>query len=265
MTKTWRDVLPVHPAADLFPMVSTDELTALGEDIKTNGLQVPIVIWSAKNDERNDFYLLDGRNRLDAMEMVGLQPVNLDWKGGGIHQLKQVEYRKVYGDNGGNAIIARTDPYAFVVSANIHRRQLTAEQKRDLIGRVLKADPAKSNRQIAATIKVTTDKTVAAVRKEMESTAEIPQLTATTGKDGKTRDRRRFNDGGAQTKRNAKRAALKASLDKMREVPETVAESATGKALAEFRFAVDHWLPRMTAADRAEACQYFMQKCEARS
>ena len=26
--KSWRDVLPIHPAADLFPLMSPDELTA---------------------------------------------------------------------------------------------------------------------------------------------------------------------------------------------------------------------------------------------
>jgi hypothetical protein len=30
--KSWRAVLPVHPAADLFPMMSESELRELGED-----------------------------------------------------------------------------------------------------------------------------------------------------------------------------------------------------------------------------------------
>jgi hypothetical protein len=34
----WRDHLPVHPAADLFPLMSESELRELGEDIKANGL-----------------------------------------------------------------------------------------------------------------------------------------------------------------------------------------------------------------------------------
>ena len=41
---TWRDVLKIHPAADLFPMMSRDELIALGEDIKANGMKTTIVV-----------------------------------------------------------------------------------------------------------------------------------------------------------------------------------------------------------------------------
>jgi hypothetical protein len=45
--KSWRDVLPVHPAAKMFPLMSETDpaaLKELGEDIKRNGLQVPILI-----------------------------------------------------------------------------------------------------------------------------------------------------------------------------------------------------------------------------
>jgi hypothetical protein len=35
---SWRDVLKVHPAADLFPLMLPDESKALGDDIKNQGL-----------------------------------------------------------------------------------------------------------------------------------------------------------------------------------------------------------------------------------
>ena len=45
------------------------------------------------------------------------------------------------------------DLYALVLSYNVHRRHLTAEQRRELIAKVLKATPQKSNRKIADMVK----------------------------------------------------------------------------------------------------------------
>ena len=46
VTFNWRDHLPVHPAADLFPLLSKSELKELAEDIRKNGLQSPILLAS---------------------------------------------------------------------------------------------------------------------------------------------------------------------------------------------------------------------------
>ena len=67
--KTWRDVLPVHPAADLFPMMNKEELLELGNDIKKNGQLACVVLREAEKGAPR--LLLDGRNRLDAEEAVG--------------------------------------------------------------------------------------------------------------------------------------------------------------------------------------------------
>ena len=64
---SWRDFLPVHPAANLFPLMSPEELRKLGEDIDKNGLKLPIALWRAPGSEA-PAQLLDGRNRLDAIE-----------------------------------------------------------------------------------------------------------------------------------------------------------------------------------------------------
>lgn len=90
------------------------------------------------------------------------------------------------GPVGGNGF----DPYAYVLSKNVHRRHLNAEQKHKLIAEVLKAKPEISNRQIAKQVKVN-DKKVARVRTELEATAAIPQLEKTTGADGKARPARK--------------------------------------------------------------------------
>jgi hypothetical protein len=199
--QSWRDVLPVHPAANLFPLLPRDELLALGRDILDHGLQHPIVLLrcggdrdgtTPKRTSPNKFQLLDGRNRVDAMAAVGIKfeivhryrdrrdiwslkfpDNNVDCP----HDRRTVE--DIYTD----------DPFAYVVSANIHRRHLTGEQKRELIAKILKAKPEASNRQIAKQVKAD-DKTVAKVRRELESTAEIPQLEKTVGADGKQRKSR---------------------------------------------------------------------------
>jgi hypothetical protein len=104
--KSWRDVLPIHPAADLFPEMSADELQALGEDIQQHGLHEGIALLDGK--------LLDGRNRLDAMERVGINLViggKLDWA--------NIAHRNVKPRN----------PVAYVISKNIHRRHLNAEDR----------------------------------------------------------------------------------------------------------------------------------------
>jgi hypothetical protein len=64
---SWRDVIMVHPAAELFPLMGSDELRELGEDIKVSGMKMPITPFH----QQRGFSLLDGRNRLDALEAVG--------------------------------------------------------------------------------------------------------------------------------------------------------------------------------------------------
>jgi len=180
---SWRSDLPIHPAADLFPPMTSDELRELGADIVKNGLTIPVALWQA--EPRSPQFLLDGRNRLDAIELAtGCSVIIMHYT------LSPPEI--VAGDfRAGDRVIKldhTVDPYAYVISANIHRRHLTREQKRDLVAKLLKATPERSNRQIAETVKAD-HKTVASVRAEKEASGEIPQLIATVGKDGKMRKR----------------------------------------------------------------------------
>jgi hypothetical protein len=171
-----RNDLDVHPAAGLFPLMSPDELCALGEDIVKNGLTSPIVLWRASPE--GQLQLLDGRNRLDAIELITGKPVEV-----GAPSLMAGEFLAT------DKVIVldhRVDPWAYTISANIHRRHLTTEQKRELIAKLLKATPEKSNRQIAETVKASPT-TVGTVRAEMESTVQIGQLPKRIGKDGKGR------------------------------------------------------------------------------
>jgi ParB-like chromosome segregation protein Spo0J len=91
----WRPT-EVHPLAALFPMMTDDELADLAADIETHGLLHNIVIDDVGK-------LLDGRNRLRACEIANVEPM--------FEQLNGV------------------DAAAYIVSANLARRNLTKGQQ----------------------------------------------------------------------------------------------------------------------------------------
>ena len=177
--QTWRGVLPVHDACDLLPPMTESELRELGEDIKRHNLHTPVVIFT---DQDGTEWLLDGRNRLDAMEVVSL-PIVIDG------ELNPDIVHKVSGN---------IDPIAWVLSANLHRRHLTNEQKTALIAKVLELKPNASDRQVAKETH-TSHPTVAKVRSEQERRGKIS--TSKTRTDTKGRE---------QPARKAKTAVPKA-------------------------------------------------------
>ncbi len=97
-TKKLADYLPpgmtIHPVCALFPMMTPDKLQELADDIKLTGLAMPVV--------RHGNVLLDGRNRLLACKMAGVDPKWQDFTG--------------------------DDPSRWILSTNLKRRHLTPEQ-----------------------------------------------------------------------------------------------------------------------------------------
>lgn len=94
----------VHPAANLFPMMDRVALTRLVEDIRINGLQQPVALLP-------DGRLIDGRNRMLACKKIGIEAVTVT--------------------------VNPEDPVAFAVSANLHRRDLTSEQRAAIAARLV--------------------------------------------------------------------------------------------------------------------------------
>jgi ParB-like chromosome segregation protein Spo0J len=86
----------IHPLAEAFPMMTDDELADLAVDIKENGQIHPIIVDA-------DGTLVDGRNRLRACEIAGVEPLFAPLNG--------------------------HDVAAFIVSANIARRNLSKGQQ----------------------------------------------------------------------------------------------------------------------------------------
>jgi ParB-like nuclease domain len=145
--------LEPHPFSSMFPPISDDDFTTLVADIKANGLLQPIVVYQGK--------ILDGNNRYRAI-----------CQGNNEGRFTVEEFK-------GDDAKAR----AYVISANIHRRHLSPEQRRVIIAALLKADPTKSNRQIADQTK-TSHHTVEDVRAELVVGGQIAHQEKTVGKDG---------------------------------------------------------------------------------
>ena len=154
--------LEPHDLSKFFPPITDDDFDKLAADIKLNGLHQPIVRYQGK--------ILDGNNRYHACELAGIKPRFVDFTG--------------------NDGAARN----YVISVNIRRRHLSREDRTKIIEMLLKADPTQSNRSIASTANVD-HKTVGAVRDELETTGEIPQLETTTGADKKKRKRKKAGSG----------------------------------------------------------------------
>ena len=86
-----------HPIANLFPLMSEEELDKLANDITCNGVQVPI--W-----RHRDGRIIDGRNRFLACQKAGVECPS-----------------KIYS---GDLSLA-----SFVVALNLQRRHLTTDQR----------------------------------------------------------------------------------------------------------------------------------------
>ena len=85
-----------HPVADLFPMMTADELDELAADIKDRGLLQPIVL-------DGEGRILDGRNRHAACIKAGVKPV----------------FDTYTGD----------DPDGYALTVNVNRRHLKPGQR----------------------------------------------------------------------------------------------------------------------------------------
>jgi transposase-like protein len=151
-----------HPIADLFPLLEGDPFDELVNDVRTNGLIHPIIKLDGK--------ILDGRNRHRACLASGVAPVFQNFSG--------------------------TDPVAYVLSANIHRRHLTNEQRLRLVDEVIKAKPNLSDRQIAKETKVSPT-TASKRRKKLESTGQVSTVDTSLGADGKEQPRRKSKSSPA--------------------------------------------------------------------
>lgn len=140
----------------VFPDLPPEEFETLKRDIAERGVQVAIEI--TDQDE-----VLDGHQRFRACRELGIKNfprrivTGLDEQGKRHHAIK----------------------------ANCLRRQLTRQQRRDLIAAELKRNARQSNRLLAELVGVDKN-TVQSVRDELVSCGEIHHTAARDGKNGRT-------------------------------------------------------------------------------
>jgi hypothetical protein len=178
-----------HPLADIFPLMEGEEFDALVADIKANGLREKIVLYEGM--------ILDGRNRYRAALQAGL--IKLD------HDRRHCPIA-YYADKHFD------DPAAYVISANIHCRHLTAEQKRELIAKLIKAQPEKSDRQIAGAAKASPT-TVGTVRAKMEAAGDVSKLDTRTDSRGREQPANRVKPVAEALNKAPRRTRLERELD----------------------------------------------------
>ena len=139
----------------VMPPLSPDEYQELHDDIKANGVLVPVV-------EDENGVLIDGHHRQKIAFELGVPcPVEI------IEGKSEAEKRGM----------------AFTL--NLKRRHLNREQRRALIAESLKQDPQLSNREHARRTGAH-QTTVGTVREELVERGQVSKLDTSTGADGKS-------------------------------------------------------------------------------
>lgn len=110
--------MKLHEFCQKLPMMPTEELEALSEDIRQNGLLIPILTWQGE--------IIDGRHRYLACQRAGVEPRFEEWKR---------EDKSLIG---------------LILSLNVRRRQLTSSQKAALAVEALPFYEAEAAERLAA-------------------------------------------------------------------------------------------------------------------
>ena len=138
------------------PPLPPDQYEALRQNIAVNGVLVPILVDGDGAKRR----IIDGNNRKNISDELGYDCPEV------VHE----------GDDEDLRTLAR--------ALNLARRQLTTDQKRQVIADQLQETPRRTNRWVAKMLGVS-HPTVASVRAEMESVGKIYQQESRVGSDGK--------------------------------------------------------------------------------
>jgi DNA modification methylase len=157
--RTKRTKKIVYEPVIKLPPLRYEDFTSLRDNIAVNGVLVPIIVDSDGPKRK----IIDGNYRKQIAEELG-------------YDCPEVVHPNL--DEDEKRTLAR--------ALNLARRQLTQEQKRELIADQLEETPEQSNRWIAKQLGVH-HATVGSIRFELQATGQIVQLDRTVGLDGRVR------------------------------------------------------------------------------
>lgn len=111
----------------------------------------------------------------------------MDWHRVGEKGGREIRLEHIYGD-----------PYAIALSLNVHRRHLSNKQKSELVDKLIKANPEKSDRQIADQAKVGHPK-VAKRRKQLEESGDVERRSTSVDTRGRRQPARKSKSKSKST------------------------------------------------------------------
>lgn len=138
-----------HPYAELFPMLTPEEITELAQDILQNGQRAAIVLHEGK--------ILDGRNRYAACLEAKILPVFKDLPPG-------------------------KDALAWVMSANLHRRHITQSQRAMIAAKLETMLPGRPivNKEATGPIYAANEQVTQAIPRKVASRMASASVRSTT-------------------------------------------------------------------------------------
>jgi ParB-like chromosome segregation protein Spo0J len=216
------DKWPAHPVAELFPMMTDEELSDLAADIQANGLIHPIVVDKAG-------VLIDGRNRLRACEIAGIEPAVVVFEG--------------------------DDTREYIFASNIARRHMSKGQQAMAVAMAYpESEKTTHGKKSKTKLLLETKTNLSGARLSQARTvlAYSTDLARAVLAGSRALDAAYDEAKKAKQPLNAKVAAkTRRAANTRRRMTMSEPESAT--ALAEFKVACDHWLPLLNERDQDQA------------
>jgi ParB-like nuclease domain len=194
---------PVHQSADLFPMMTDEDLADLAADIKANGLIHPIVV-------DKDGFLIDGGNRARACEIAGIEPATVLFEG--------------------------DDPRSYIIASNIARRHMSKGQQAMAVA-MMYPEPAKTKRKGSGSLepkelgisgaRLSQARTVLACSTDLARAVIAGSKALDAAYDEAKKAKRQVDaEDAAKTRREARRRRMKQSAGGPGDSPEVTRDKA---------------------------------------